>query len=138
MPVPIKLTSKQREILLEDLRLSFSRAEKGDYHSLCAVVADMSQLGLKRYESFTLGMLRALRNYVGRIYFNRRLTVSLQDMAHRAEVGDHELPIKPTVQKMLLKLESHDDSRELICELRFFCQTAELTTEELRIGMGTL
>lgn len=133
-----KLTDKQRGEFLEDLRSRFPSAEKGDPYNLASVVELMRALGLRKYQDFTYGNLKALSEYVGRMYFNRRLTLTLQDMAHQVGVDTGKLPDKPSLQVMKFTLESHDQSRVLICELKIFDQRPSLTKDELRIELGDL
>lgn len=133
-----KLTDKQRDEALEELKSRWTSATRGDYWNLSFVVKLMEDLGLRQFREFTYSQIKSLSEYVGRTFYNRRLTIHLQDMAHDARVGDMDLPNEPNVQVMKFALESHDGSRELICELRFLGETSSLTKDELKIELGRL
>ncbi len=134
-----KLTDKQRTALFEDLRSSWSWWNRGNpwdrIYSLGTVLGEMRELGLRQFQGCTYAEIKSLYSYLSRTFYNRRLTIRLQDMAHNARVGDLDLPHRPTVQVIRFALESHDNSRELICELKFIGDTSTLTRDGLTIDL---
>ena len=130
-----QLTDKQRDEAFEELIARWSSVKRGDHMNLGFAVGLMEDLGLDHFREFTLSQLKSLHEYVGKTFYNRRLSIRLQDMAHDARVGDMNLPHKPSVQIMRFAFESHDGTRELICELRFLGETSTLTQDELKIDL---
>jgi hypothetical protein len=130
-----KLTDQQHDEALEDLKMLWPSATRGDHYSLDSVVRLMEDLGLRHFREFTYSQIKSLCQYVGQTCYSRRLTIRLQDMTFQARVGDMNLPAGPNVQVMTFAIESHDGTRKLICELRFLGETSILTKDELKIDL---
>lgn len=146
---------RQQELLEERraaARDSLARyAKKGfykqDYTALGYVLYEMNLLGLRSYEGISLAELKQLRKYVGRVFFERRLQVTMDGDAHSygsygsACVGSGDFVNRTQRSSIILQLESAAKEVALFVELRFHHYWElpnHVTRDEVRVHLPSI
>lgn len=129
-----QLTDLQRAELQEDLELSFeqridqidSLADIGHrYIQLTKAVSAMKQLRLGSYEGHNYRELKQLRDYIGRMFFHRRLNCYMHNFQFNGAVGVDDaggirghLPVVPVGLSLKFEVEALDRRKILICTMK--------------------
>jgi hypothetical protein len=150
------LTAKRRHELEQELTSRESSLDRIEglkdighrYSDLGFILYAMKDLGLRSHRGWSFGDLKQLHDYVGRMFFHRRLTVHAQDFQYSGAIGldttggyNDRLPVTPDSPKLEFRLESLDDRKVLVCEIGTWTDWSRdnhLTRDGLTISLGAM